>query len=90
MLRYWETEFGFLSPRKNEGNHRLYTQKDLQKVLTIKKLLYEERYTIAGAKRRFREEWKKAQEPGVAETRRRVLRNLRKEVEGLLEILEKT
>ena len=41
VLRYWETEFGFLSPRKNEGNHRLYTQKDLQKVLTIKKLLYE-------------------------------------------------
>ena len=57
VLRYWETEFGFLSPRKNEGNHRLYTQKDLQKVLTIKKLLYEDRYTVAGAKRRFREEW---------------------------------
>jgi DNA-binding transcriptional MerR regulator len=87
VLRYWETEFGFLSPRKNEGNHRLYTQKDLQKVLTIKKLLYEDRYTIAGAKRRFREEWRKAQDPGVEESRRQILKKLRHAVEELMELL---
>ena len=56
VLRYWETEFGFLSPQKNEGNQRLYTAKDLEKVLLIRKLLYEDGYTIAGAKRKFRDE----------------------------------
>jgi DNA-binding transcriptional MerR regulator len=58
VLRYWEAEFGFLSPQKNEGNQRLYSAKDLEKVLLIKKLLYDERYTIAGAKKKFREAWK--------------------------------
>jgi DNA-binding transcriptional MerR regulator len=60
VLRYWETEFGFLSPQKNEGNQRLYTPKDLEKVLLIRKLLYEDRFTIAGAKRKLREERKSA------------------------------
>ena len=60
VLRYWETEFGFLSPQKNEGNQRLYTPKDLEKVLLIRKLLYEERFTVEGAKRRFREEWRRS------------------------------
>ncbi len=58
VLRYWESEFGFLSPQKNEGNQRLYSAKDLEKVLLIKKLLYDEKYTIAGAKKKFRETWK--------------------------------
>lgn len=58
VLRYWESEFGFLSPQKNEGNQRLYSAKDLERVLLIKKLLYDERYTIAGAKKKFRETWK--------------------------------
>ena len=62
VLRYWESEFGLLSPRKNEGNQRFYTQKDLQKILMIKKLLYEERFTIAGARRKLREEWRSSQE----------------------------
>ena len=60
VLRYWETEFGFLSPQKNEGNQRLYTPKDLEKVMLIRKLLYEDRFTIAGAKRKLREERKTA------------------------------
>ena len=88
VLRYWETEFSFLSPRKSEGNQRLYTHKDLQKVLTIKRLLYEERYTISGVKRRFREEWRKAQERRP-DTRRRALATLRAEVEELLRLLDK-
>jgi DNA-binding transcriptional MerR regulator len=58
VLRYWEAEFGFLSPQKNEGNQRLYSAKDLERVLLIKKLLYDDRYTIAGAKKKFREAWK--------------------------------
>jgi DNA-binding transcriptional MerR regulator len=98
VLRYWETEFGFLSPSKNEGNQRLYTRSDLEKVLTIRKLLYEDRYTVAGAKKRFREEWKKQREPEPtpapvetapsAQTRAGILRRMRGEVEELLRLLE--
>lgn len=97
VLRYWETEFGLLSPSKNEGNQRLYTRKDLEKVLTIRKLLYQDRYTVAGAKKRFREEWRKSQEPGpaapaeaddAARWRSRILRGMRSEVEELIRLLE--
>jgi DNA-binding transcriptional MerR regulator len=88
VLRYWETEFGFLSPKKNEGNQRLYTQKDLEKVLTIKKLLHEDRYTVAGAKKKFREEWRRPQDAEAAETRRQALRRLRREVEELIRLIE--
>ena len=88
VLRYWETEFGFLASQKDEGNERLYTQKDLQKVLTIRKLLYEDRLTVAGAKKRFREEWAKSREEGdPREERRRLLRQARSEVEALVKLL---
>lgn len=89
VLRYWETEFGFLAPAKNEGNQRLYTQRDLHKVLTIKKLLYQDRFTIAGAKKRFREEWKTAKEKGAAEERGASLRAVREELEQILRLLDR-
>lgn len=88
VLRYWESEFGFLSPQKNEGNQRLYTRKDLEKILTIRKLLYEDRFTVAGAKKRFREEWKAAREGVAPEDRRRLLRKMRGEIEELIQLLE--
>jgi DNA-binding transcriptional MerR regulator len=53
VLRYWESEFSFLSPRKNKTGQRVYTRKDLELVLQIKNLLYKEKYTIAGVKRKF-------------------------------------
>jgi DNA-binding transcriptional MerR regulator len=55
VLRYWESEFPFLSPRKNKSGQRVYTRKNLELVLQIKKLLYQEKYTIAGVKRKFNE-----------------------------------
>lgn len=88
VLRYWETEFGFLSPQKNEGNQRLYTAKDLQKVLTIRKLLYEDRFTVAGAKKRFREEWKTVRESAPPARRGELLARIRREVEDLIGLLE--
>lgn len=87
VLRYWETEFGFLSPAKNEGNQRLYTRQDLDKVLTIKKLLYQDRFTIAGAKRRFREEWKSAREGEPDRGGAGVLRQVKRELEEILRLL---
>ena len=51
ILRYWENEFPALSPKKSRGGQRVYRQKDLDLVLSIKKMLYEEGYTIAGARK---------------------------------------
>ena len=52
VLRYWESEFPFLAPEKNSAGQRIYTEHDIQTVLAIKRLLYEEGYTTAGARRR--------------------------------------
>lgn len=51
VLRYWETEFPMLQPVKSPRGHRLYRQQDVDMVLTIKRLLYDEGFTIAGARR---------------------------------------
>ena len=53
VLRYWESEFPFLKPRKNKTGQRVYTRKDLELVLKIKNLLYKEKYTIAGVRKKF-------------------------------------
>lgn len=55
VLRYWETEFHFLKPRKSKSGQRVYTRKDIDTVLQIRRLLYEERYTIEGVRKRFGE-----------------------------------
>jgi DNA-binding transcriptional MerR regulator len=53
VLRYWETEFPFLKPRKNKSGQRVYIKKDVEVLLTIKRLLYQERYTIEGVRKRL-------------------------------------
>jgi DNA-binding transcriptional MerR regulator len=54
VLRYWETEFPTLEPIKSEGGRRLYRQEDVDMVFRIKRLLYDEGFTIAGARRHLR------------------------------------
>jgi len=56
VLRYWESEFKLLRPKKNPAGQRLYRKKDVELVLRIKTLLYEERLTLEGAKKRLRSE----------------------------------
>jgi DNA-binding transcriptional MerR regulator len=56
VLRYWETEFPALSPNKSRSGQRVYSQKELQIIGRIKELLYDEGYTIAGAKKRLEQE----------------------------------
>ena len=51
VLRFWETEFSFLGPKKSDTGHRLYRRKDVEIVLEIKRLLYQERFTIEGARK---------------------------------------
>ena len=53
VLRYWETEFNFLKPRKNKSGQRVYIKKDVELLLAIKRLLYQERYTIEGVRKRL-------------------------------------
>lgn len=53
VLRYWETEFPFLRPRKNKSGQRVYVKKDIELLLTIKNLLYQERYTIEGVRKQL-------------------------------------
>jgi len=55
VLRYWESEFKMIKPYKAGSLQRLYRRKDLDLILKIKKLLYEEGFTIAGAKKRIRD-----------------------------------
>lgn len=66
VLRYWETEFPGLGPKKSGSNHRLYRRKDVELILEIKRLLYERRFTIEGARRFLETRGKAEPKPGPA------------------------
>jgi DNA-binding transcriptional MerR regulator len=97
VLRYWETEFSDLSPAKGAGGQRTYTKADVQLILRIKQLLYEERFTVAGAKKRLVEELtERAPKPAKLDTKaanqveslRRALKTTRRELESILALLK--
>src|SRR5881296_468027 len=84
VLRYWETEFSIVRPGKTRSRHRLYRRKDVETLLEIRRLLYAERYTIEGAKRRLR--------PAKAESPRAealTLAEVREELLDLCRMLER-
>ena len=56
VLRYWESEFPMLQPVKSPKGHRLYRRQDIETVFVIKRLLYDEGFTIAGARRHLRDQ----------------------------------
>src|SRR6202035_1860643 len=64
VLRYWETEFPALSPSKSRSGQRVYSEKELEVIRRIKQLLYDEGYTIAGAKKKLEGELA-ARTPGL-------------------------
>lgn len=55
VLRYWESEFGSIRPQKSARGQRVYSHKDLEKLLRVKELLHSQGYTIAGAKKKLKE-----------------------------------
>ncbi len=55
VLRYWESEFRWMAPQKSRSKQRLYRQRDIEMIQLIKKLLYEQRFTIAGARKKLRD-----------------------------------
>ena len=65
VLRYWETEFPMLQPVKSPSGHRLYRREDIETVFEIKRLLYEEGFTIAGARKHFEERGQEQGEPAA-------------------------
>ena len=67
VLRYWESEFEQIKPAKNRAGNRIYTNKDIQLLLFIKKLLREERYTIEGAKQVLKT-YSPDSDPGLVES----------------------
>lgn len=95
-LRYWETEFTALRPKKTRGAHRQYSRRDVELAMLIRQLLHDEGYTIPGARKRIRDlgrhqrssppEPRAAREVGL----RAELLGLRQQLAGLLEQLEAT
>ncbi|HSF15536.1 MAG TPA: MerR family transcriptional regulator [Vicinamibacteria bacterium] len=68
VLRYWESEFSALAPAKNNSGQRIYRRRDIETILRIKELLYEEGFTIAGAKKKLEQEMKDQTLKGAAVT----------------------
>ena len=60
VLRYWETQFSMLRPRKNRAGNRMYRPEEIQLLMQIRELLYQRRFTIAGAKRRLLDQRKES------------------------------
>ena len=87
VLRFWETEFNQLKPSKSGTGQRMYRKIDVENVLRIKKLLYDQGFTIAGARQQLRAETKRKQSPlpfAVPTPNRGELKQVR---QGLREIL---
>jgi DNA-binding transcriptional MerR regulator len=92
VLRYWESQFRFLSPAKNRSGNRVYTRREVEFVLLVKHLLYTEKYTIDGARQKVEEHRKGG---GVRSAARRGLEAetvqlLEQDLKAILETLEST
>jgi DNA-binding transcriptional MerR regulator len=93
VLRFWETEFSHLTPKKSGTGHRLYRKKDVELLLRIKHLLYEKRFTIEGARQTLQAEGrssktkvsKRAQKELFAED---PLPEIRRELTAILNLLK--
>jgi DNA-binding transcriptional MerR regulator len=85
VLRFWETQFSFLKPQKSRGHQRLYLQRDVETVLEIKRMLYEEGHTIAGLQR-F---WARRGRHGKRKANPRdVAKRIRGDLRAILKLLE--
>ena len=80
VLRYWESEFGLIKPDKSGAGQRVYRRKDIETIFEIKKLLYEERFSIEGAKKRLLKKYK------ISDNSERILDTIKELKRDLLEI----
>jgi len=85
VLRFWESQFPFLKPKKSRGNQRLYIRRDVETVLEIKRMLYEEGHTLEGVKRY----WARRGRVSVQRLKPKELaQKLRGNLQAILKILE--
>jgi len=87
VLRYWETQFTMLRPKKNRAGNRMYRPEEIKLLLQIKELLYARRFTIAGARRRLLEDRKETPqvESGFDDPARKLaLQEIKSELKNLL------
>jgi DNA-binding transcriptional MerR regulator len=89
VLRYWESQFRFLSPAKNRSGNRVYQRREVELVMLVKHLLYDEKYTIDGARQKIEEQRKGGRIKGTARSALNTgaLEGLEHELELLLGIL---
>jgi len=91
VLRYWETEFKALKPKKNRAGNRTYRSSDIKLILLIKKLLYEDGFTIAGAKKKLLETKSAADKikvPAPKGKRARLIQGIKKDLMEMQKILD--
>jgi len=92
VLRYWESEFNLVKPSRTKSRQRLYIRKDLESILEIKNLLYNEKFTIAGAKKKLRksnsQEDREAKFTLSGEGYRELLDDIKNELKVIRDILE--
>jgi DNA-binding transcriptional MerR regulator len=91
VLRYWESEFPSLKPRKNPSGQRIYAKADIEAIVEIKNLLYNQRYTIPGAKKMLarHEEEGLASNP-IESSFSQEVKYLKKHIQELLVLLQRT
>ncbi len=85
VLRFWESEFSFLRPRKSQGRHRVYDKQAIEVILEIKRMLYDEGYTMTGLKRYWRRRHLPGQEKTPVSGGR--VQRIRGELQAILNVL---
>jgi DNA-binding transcriptional MerR regulator len=91
VIRYWESEFPSIRPKKNPSGQRIYAKADIEAIVEIKNLLYNERYTISGAKQMLaRQEEVAVGEVDYQTLHRQALSSLKEQVGELLALLDRT
>lgn len=84
VLRYWESEFPQIKPSRADSNQRTYQKKDLELLMEIKRLLYDEKMTIEGARKRL----KKSMSGNATPDSEDLIRNIKSELQDILKNLE--
>jgi DNA-binding transcriptional MerR regulator len=86
VLRFWEKEFPHLKPRKNRAGNRAYQPKDIERVTQIKNLLYEQGYTIEGARNYLKKDSKTVLSEQSPDKNKEIIRELRQDIDNLLKL----
>jgi len=89
VLRYWETEFNEIQPKRANSNQRLYRRVDVETILQIKTLLHEQKFTISGAKKFLKEDGQVTGKPESPQIPSSCLEKIKKELLAVQDLLKK-